>query len=299
MGQGTVFGDVEGSLLEVEFMDYQMEELLPVVSALAQKYAGCESTSVTYEKAQSLMEAVLFCLNEYDNSFADSLVQRHISVREQYEKGAELLAEKVEDIRKTFNEISLQFDDFGVRCLYDTVQKGIPHFLRWYDIKFCPQNTILTLDYPLLADYGSLTGADAVYQYVRAIRTEQIFLGRFDRNYVRQVLERYNPEYRDMIENVCGIVLTNMIGHMMLRKPLNEMGFTDEEYLRLSEEFAGKSISDIESAVKELIGKLVSQFYGYDTDMDMLAYLCHEANNIAARIYTADQYGRLNRVFVL
>lgn len=280
-------------------MDYQMEELLPVVSALAQKYAGCESTSVTYEKAQSLMEAVLFCMNEYDNSFADSLVQRHISVREQYEKGAELLAEKVEDIRETFNEISLQFDDFGVRCLFDTVQKGIPHFLRWYDIKFCPQNTILTLDYPLLADYGSLTGADAVYQYVRAIRTEQIFLGRFDRNYVRQVLERYNPEYRDMIENVCGIVLTNMIGHMMLRKPLNEMGFTDEEYLRLSEEFAGKSISDIESAVKELIGKLVSQFYGYDTDMDMLAYLCHEANNIAARIYTADQYGRLNRVFVL
>lgn len=278
-------------------MDYQMEELLPVVSELAQKYAGCESTSVTYEKAQSLMEAVLFCLNEYENSFADSLVQRDISVREQYEKGAELLAGKVEDIRKTFNEISLQFDDFGVRCLYDTVQKGIPHFLRWYDIKFCPQNTILTLDYPLLADYGSLTGADAVYQYIRAIRTEQIFLGRLDRNYVRQVLERYNPEYKDMIENVCSIVLTNMIGHMMLGKPLNEIGFTDEEYLRSSGGFAGKSVPDMENVIRGLIEKLVSRFYGNDTDM--LAYLCHEVNNIAVRIYTAGQHGRLSRVFVL
>ena len=43
-------------------MDYQMEELLPIVSELAQKYAGFESTSITYEKAQSLMEAVIFCL---------------------------------------------------------------------------------------------------------------------------------------------------------------------------------------------------------------------------------------------
>ena len=297
MGQGTVFRDVEGSLLEVDIMDYQMEELLPVVSALAQKYAGCESTSVTYEKAQSLMEAVLFCLNEYENSFADSLVPRDISVKERYERGAELLAEKVQDIRETFNEISLQFNDFGVRCLYDTVQKGIPHFLRWYDIKFCPQNTILTLDYPLLADYGSLTGADAVYQYVRAIRTEQIFLGRLDRNYVRQVLERYNPEYRDMIENVCSIVLTNMIGHMMLGKPLNEIGFTDEEYLRSSGGFAGKSVPDMENVIRGLIEKLVSRFYGNDTDM--LAYLCHEVNNIAVRIYTAGQHGRLSRVFVL
>ena len=40
-------------------MDYKMEELLPVVSELAQKYTGYESTSITYEKAQMLMGAVL------------------------------------------------------------------------------------------------------------------------------------------------------------------------------------------------------------------------------------------------
>ena len=74
-------------------MDYQMEELIPVVSELAQKYAGYESTSITYEKAQSLMEAVLFCLNEYDNSYTNSLVQRDISVKEQYNIGAKLLFE--------------------------------------------------------------------------------------------------------------------------------------------------------------------------------------------------------------
>ena len=222
-------------------MDYQMEELLPIVSELAQKYAGYESTSITYEKAQSLMEAVLFCLSEYNGSATDSLVQRDISVKEQYSIGAKLLSEKVENIRKIFNEVSFQFEDFGVKCLYDTVQKGIPQFLKWYDIKFCPQNTILTLDYPLLIDCSSLTGADAVYKYIQAIQTEQIFLGKFDRNYVMLVLEKYNSEYSDMIENICSIVLTNIIGHIAIKKPFNDIDFLYEEYLQLSKIFAGKS----------------------------------------------------------
>ena len=277
-------------------MDYQMEELLPIVSELAQKYAGYESTSITYEKAQSLMEAVLFCLSEYNSSAKDSLVQKDISVKEQYNIGAKLLSEKVENIRKIFNEISFQFEDFGVKCLYDTVQKGIPQFLKWYDIKFCPQNTILTLDYPLLIDCSSLTGADAVYKYIWAIQTEQIFLGKFDRNYVMLVLEKYNSEYRDMIENICSIVLTDIIGHIAIKKPLNDIDFLYEEYLQLSKIFAGKSISDIENVVKDLIKKIVSRFY--ENDMDMLEYLCYETNNIAVRIYTANQHEQLSKIFV-
>lgn len=277
-------------------MDYQMEELFPIVSELAQKYAGYESTSITYEKAQSLMEAVLFCLSEYNGSATDSLVQRDISVKEQYSIGAKLLSEKVENIRKIFNEVSFQFEDFGVKCLYDTVQKGIPQFLKWYDIKFCPQNTILTLDYPLLIDCSSLTGADAVYKYIRAIQTEQIFLGKFDRNYVMLVLEKYNSEYSDMIENICSIVLTNIIGHIAIKKPFNDIDFLYEEYLQLSKIFAGKSIPDIENVVKDLIKKIVSQFY--ENDMDMLEYLCYETNNIAVRIYTANQHEQLSKIFV-
>lgn len=277
-------------------MDYQMEELLPIVSELAQKYAGYESTSITYEKAQSLMEAVLFCLSEYNSSAADSLVERDISVKEQYNIGAKLLSEKVENIRKIFNEISFQFEDFGVKCLYDTVQKGIPQFLKWYDIKFCPQNTILTLDYPLLIDCSSLTGADAVYKYIRAIQTEQIFLGKFDRNYVMLVLEKYNSEYSDMIENICSIVLTNIIGHIAIKKPFNDIDFLYEEYLQLSKIFAGKSIPDIENVVKDLIKKTVSQ--SYKNDMDILEYLHYETNNIAVRIYTANQHEQLSKIFV-
>lgn len=251
-------------------MEYQMEELLAIVSELAQKYTGYESTSVTYEKAQSLMESVLYCLNEYNNFGTDSLVSAAISVKEQYHIGLSLLYQKVEKIRNILNEISYNFEDFGVKCLYDTVQKGIPQFLKWYDIKFCPQNTILTLDYPLLTDCSFLTGADAVYQYIQAVRIEQRFLRAFEKSYVIHILEKYNAEYQNMIENICSIVLTNVIGPIAPNK-LRE-----------------KSIPEIEQMIKQFIQTAVKQFY--EDDADMVKYLCHEANNIAVRMKTATRF---------
>ncbi|MBP7349454.1 MAG: hypothetical protein KA965_12300 [Butyrivibrio sp.] len=41
---------------------YTMEELVPLVGELAGSYAGYESSSISYEKAQQFMEAVLYCI---------------------------------------------------------------------------------------------------------------------------------------------------------------------------------------------------------------------------------------------
>ena len=43
-------------------MNYEMEELVPLVGKLEEKYTGHESTSITYEKAEQLMEAVIYCI---------------------------------------------------------------------------------------------------------------------------------------------------------------------------------------------------------------------------------------------
>ena len=126
-------------------MEYKVEELLPIVSKLARKYAGFENTSISYEKAQMLMETVIYCLDAYGNYTSDKVSRRDISVEEQYAIGAELVLERTGRIREMFNELSTSFEAYGVKCLEDTVRKGIPEFLKWYDAKFCPQDTLLTL----------------------------------------------------------------------------------------------------------------------------------------------------------
>lgn len=49
-------------------MSNKIEAILPLVKELTEKYTGKASTSVTYEVAQQLMGAALYCINENRSS---------------------------------------------------------------------------------------------------------------------------------------------------------------------------------------------------------------------------------------
>ena len=68
-------------------MNFSAEELLPVVGKLAEKYTGWESTSITYEKAEQLMEAVLYCIREMDGQKEGLVSQEKMSAELAYEQG--------------------------------------------------------------------------------------------------------------------------------------------------------------------------------------------------------------------
>lgn len=286
---------MDEKILDYGFSEQELEELLTLVSELAEKFTGSESTSVSYERAQSLMEAVLYCMGECGQS--GGVVPTDMTLWERYEAGLSILREKTDKIRRLFNALSDTFDDYGVKCLSDTVKKGIPEFLRWYDIIFAPQETILTLDYPLLIDIGNRRGADAVYEYLCAIETEQRFLGELGRGYVVSVLERFDACYEDMIENICGVVLPDVFGHAVLKKNFvaTSPGFGEDDIARLAELFAGKPVDLLEKEIKQFTGSLVARYYG--GDVRLREYLCAEAGNLAARISMAARCGSLGALF--
>ena len=74
---------------------YEMEELVPLVAKLSEKYTSKESTSVSYETARQLMEAVMYCINECvsDQTLVSS---QRLSAAKAYKYGYEALIEKVE-----------------------------------------------------------------------------------------------------------------------------------------------------------------------------------------------------------
>ncbi len=64
-----------------------------------------------------------------------------------YKTGAGYVEEKVRKALSLYNEMLPDFACYGSRCLHDTFVLGLPGFFKWYDMKFHPQDTILTLDY--------------------------------------------------------------------------------------------------------------------------------------------------------
>lgn len=183
-------------------MQYEMEELLPIVAELIEKHTGLESTSVTYEKARALMNGVLYCIQEQETQ-SHALMHASMSAREAYENGRRMVLEKVRDALALYNDLMQDFCDYGNACLRDTVQKGMPEFFKWYDPAFAPQETILTLDYPILKDLSHASGIDRIYEYLLCIRCEQKFLQSFPSAYVINTLQAHNTHYKSAIENLC------------------------------------------------------------------------------------------------
>ena len=276
---------------------YQPEELIPLVSLLADKYTGYESTSITYEKAGQFMEAILYCLNEYELSGEYGLRNQEITAKEAYLLGYQMVVEKVKQLNDMYNELIITFQFYGNECLRDTVLKGIPEFLKWYDARYNPQDTILTLDYPILMDISHFSGIDAVFEYVHCICLEQKFLTKFTNEYIMEVLQSYSEDYELLIENIGSIVLQNVIGHMFLNKPLHQKGFTNEEYESLKKLFFNSTKVEMEHIIADAIQFMIDKLYNGDSILQR--YLNFELENIAVRITNALKLECLDKVFLL
>ena len=273
-------------------MKYEIEDLVPIVAKLAEGYTSKESTSITYERAQQLMEAVLYSIREAEKAGQFSLIQKdELSTERMYAIGVKCVEDKTKEALDLYNGIMAHFSSYGNQCLYDTVVKGLPEFFKWYDCRYDPQNTILTLDYPILMDISEQTGIDKIYDFLFCIQLEQIFLNKFPPEYVMEILSKYDKQYKLMIENLCEIVLMNVISHVLAGKEIFILDFEPEEYLKMQTLIQKENLSDFREKLKNAVKVLVREYY--ENDEKLMEYLYKAVDNIAVRMKCAADYGNL------
>jgi hypothetical protein len=262
---------------------YKMEELLPVLAELAEKVSGCESSSMPYEKAEQLMGAILYCIREAEGAAGNALITgEKLPAAEMYKLGCKAVKEKVERTIQRYHEILPEFEDYGNRCLHDTFVLGIPEFFKWYDMQTNPQNTILTLDYPVMRERGKSCGIDAISEYVDAIYLEQLFLSDFSREYVLRVLRQQSSDYRELIQNVTEVVLEDVLLRLIVGRSLDQSELTQEDREQLTRYQGAEGRKKLQNTMEGILEKMTDQYYG--ASPDLLAYLNIPVSGIAARI---------------
>lgn len=274
-------------------MNYAIEELVPIVAKLAEGYTSKESASITYDRAQQLMEAVLYCIREGERAEQFSCVPvGELSATRMYAVGAACVEKKTKDTLHLYNELMTHFSSYGNQCLHDTVVRGLLEFFRWYDCRYEPQNTILTLDYPVLADVSEYTGIDKIYNFVVCIQMEQRFLNGFPEEYVRQILSQYDAQYTRMIDNLCEIVLTGVIGRVVTGHPISVPDFAPEEYRKLQHRILTQPLRDLRGSLQTIVKGIVREYY--EMDEALLEYLNKAVDNISVRLRNAAEHGTLD-----
>lgn len=267
-------------------MDYEMEELVPIVGKLAEKYTAHESTSIPYEKAEQLMGAVLYCIHELEQIDGNSLaLNEKIPAQKAYELGVSYVEEKTEKALNLYNKIIPEFCHYENQCLYDTFIKGIPEFFKWYDIRFEPQNTILCLDYPILKDISAYTGIDRIYEFIKSICLEQKFLKLFPADYVINILSKNNKNWKESVDNICEIVFSYVIGHILAGKSLAEFELSKFDYSYIQEVFIQADFENIKRRMEEALQLLVKDYY--ENDRELFHYLSGAITDIIVRLKNA------------
>lgn len=264
--------------------NYTMEELLPVVAKLTAKYTRNESTSVTYEKAEQLMGAVLYCIREYESKYRSKLqsaqgsitenelfAAKKVSATEAYQIGYKKVLRKIEDTRLFYNEMIVCFHSYENENYRDTVERGIPGFFKLYNPRFSPQDSIITMDYPTICGLGSRTGIDAIEQYLKYIALEQEFLGKLSEEYVIHALTAYQADYRKQFDNVCGIVLRDV-----LIKAVKPKGMSLTDFKKICAE----NRAELEHRLEERLQKLIQE--RYEDNQALFHYLKADIRNISA-----------------
>lgn len=246
-------------------MDYTMEELIPVVAGLAGKFTSKESTSITYERANQLMEAVIYCINECtdENTLTSDM---KLPAGKAYQLGYEKVLEKVKTAQEQYNAMISDFCAYGNENYHDTVTKALPGFFLYYDARFAPQETVITMDYPTLGAGINATGIDAIEHYIIGISLEQRFLNRLPADYVTGTLSRFQPDYQKEFYNISSIILRHLLVCMLIRRksgtPKRRL---DYEKLKQLVELSDKK--QLEQRILQLLETLVRDQYGSDRNL--------------------------------
>lgn len=282
-------------------MNYNMEELLPLVGELANKYTSKQSSSITYEKAQQFMEAVLYCIGEYENSdpMKEMLLGKNTQAdaKTAYHLGYEMVLQKVRNTKKQYHEMIQDFNSYGNRCCYDTFVRGIPNFFLYYDPRFQPQNHLLTLDYPVLHPMEGLCGIDAVEIYINCASMEQMFLKAFPEEYIRHVVNAYTKNCDDLIINLASITIRNILGAWIAGKEINVGGYTLKEQERVKIFGSENSTEAMEKILEKGVSKLMNLlFHG---NKELLEYFIHDLHDFSFELKNAVKYNCLESILAL
>lgn len=269
---------------EKELYGYTLQELLPEVQRLCEKYTGKESTSVTYETAEKLMEAVLYFIREalgQENGRRVMTGGGKPPASELCALGRRLTEEKTRAALRFYNSLLPGFCSFGSRAYDDTVVKGIPEFFRWYDTELKPQENIVILDYPVLVPLEGYCGIDRIERFLQAVETEQRFLQSFPKGYVEEILREAYPEYETGIMNLCEAVLERLAIRYLASVCPEDL---EEKIAETSKDSLQRSL---EKFLKEFVAK------SFDREAEIFEYLAACLPDIAVRMQTAAVHGQL------
>lgn len=291
---------------------YPLEELLSIVEVLTIQYTSNQSSSITVETAKALLSAVNYCIQETAQPFevhpsaqlnnneerensVSTNQENHLTAKMAYEKGYNMVIQKVKGALVLYNDIMEDFRWYENIAYYDTLVEGMPAFFQYYDPKFEPENHLLTLDYPTIKPVNHLTGVDAIYQYLRYIMLEQVFLQAYEDDCIVNLLKRYDENASKLFINISEVVFQNAIGCLIEKKPVALLKLEKSDLSSIKKFLEGKEVDQVEEEIQRLLRTMIQ--VAYQGNEALYDYLSSNVHDFAVRLLHSAENSSLEALF--
>ena len=94
------------------------------------------------------------------------------------------------------------------------------------------------------------------------------------------------------MDNICEVVLTNMMMHVLAGKTLADQEFTEKDYQQIKDIFIQESLEKINEKLENAIKVFVQEYF--DDKEELFIYLTAPVKSITLRMKNAAVYGMLS-----
>ncbi len=222
---------------------------LDLLARQAKLFNSGISDSIRVEKAQEIMESVLFTLGlrlkTYPNP--DDAVTALLTepLGEIYKKGRERIDSMLTAVKKLHLKLTQRLFSTANEFYSETLVDGINGFFKLYYPDFSAQEIHITADYPLFNPVPKLLGIEFIKSYLEAAWCENLFCGYFSEEDVHYLLLGFAEDYGTLLINIYEPTLTAALGCVITGADFPRLDITREDVRRLTEIFKGHSQTEI------------------------------------------------------
>lgn len=231
-------------------------DMMFLLNDLINRYTKGESTSLKVDTAEMLMNSICYSI---DAGFSDcSSPEKCIALlkvkplKEIYYDGIKNITACVEKIRNLIAEMQKIRMDIPLEAYIATIE-SIPAFFNVLSIMFAPQDSVPSIDYPLVFDDWSVRGVYYMKNYIETLNLETKVCRLFNIEDIKQVLESYgriyNIDYRKCLINIFELTINNAVFSVLSGYPARQLLLSNEQYTKLNIELSKFSSTQLQSNI--------------------------------------------------
>lgn len=250
-----------GLMSENEIIRIQVD-IMNLLKDLVLRYTKGESTSVTVETSESLLNSILyaidFCMLKMDSPEAAVMELKQKGIRQIYENGIELIRVCIIYTKKLYGKIKRNKLKIELEPYNNTIEE-ISYFFEEYNIVFGAHNGMGSIDYPLVFDDMTVRGVTYIKNYLEYLEIETEFCKLFSEEEINKILAQYEKMCRlshniELI-NIFEILINNSIFSVLCGNEAKQLNITKYQFNKINEKL--KRLTNIDELINEAICRVV------------------------------------------